>query len=101
MGQQVFLFESLVAHMRERSNDLDVQSPEFHDYQRLLLKLREQFELGIYNLNYDTIALNAWPKAFLGFDRFGVFDPVSINQRHDWGFVYHLHGSVIIVLATR
>ena len=33
VGQQVFLFESLVSHMRERSNDLDLQSPEFLDYQ--------------------------------------------------------------------
>ena len=101
VGQQVSMFESLVAHMRERSNELEVQSPEFLDYQRLLLKLREHFELGIYNLNYDTVALNAWPKAFLGFDGYGKFDPVCVNQRRDWGFIYHLHGSVHHCISHR
>ena len=92
--QQVFLLETLVDHMRERSKDFNPEFPESVDYKSFLLKLRERFELGIYNLNYDTVAVNAWPDAFCGFDRFGVFDPVSVNQRRDWGFIYHLHGSV-------
>ena len=70
--------------MRERGNDLDAQSPAFADYKNFLLKLRGQFELGIYNLNYDTVALNTWPEAFLGSDRFGNFDPACVNQRRLW-----------------
>ena len=94
VSQQVFLFETLVDFMRKRSNHFNSQSPAFSDYKKFHQKLREKFELGIYNLNYDTVALNAWPEAFLGFDRFGNFDPVCVNQRRDWGFIYHLHGSV-------
>ena len=67
----------------------------------MLFKLRENFELGIYNLNYDTVALHASPEAFLGFDGYGKFDPVCVNQRRDWGFIYHLHGSVHHCISHR
>ena len=92
--QQIFLLEKLVDHMRERSKDFNPELPEFSDYKKFLLRLRGQFEVGIYNLNYDTVAMNAWPEAFRGFGRLGAFDPVCVNQRRDWGFIYHLHGSV-------
>lgn len=65
-------------------------------YQSVLSKLAAEFEVGIYNLNYDTVALKAFPKeAFVGFDRNnGNFLPTEVHQRSEWSFVYHLHGSV-------
>ncbi len=92
--QQTFLLEKLVRHMRERCQEFDGRSSEFSDYKEFLGKLREQFDLGIYNLNYDTVACTAWTEAFCGFDPKGTFNPLEVSQRREWGFIYHLHGSV-------
>ncbi len=56
-------------------------------------RLRDEFEVGIYNLNYDNLAHRAWPDAFTGIN-FGRFDGRAIGQRREWDFIYHLHGSV-------
>ena len=56
--------------------------------------LRDIFDVGIYNLNYDAVALTAWPEAFTGFNSAGDFDPITVHQRREWDFLYHLHGSV-------
>ena len=94
VSQQTFLLERLASHMREKSKNLKFQSDAFSDYQKILRRLQDRFQLGIYNLNYDTVAHVAWPEAFNGFDSLGYFDPLRVSQRHEWGFVYHLHGSV-------
>ena len=64
-------------------------------------KLRDRFDLGIYNLNYDTVARNAWPDAYCGFDHYRNFDPSGVAQRREWEFIYHLHGSVHHSIADR
>lgn len=63
-------------------------------YRGLIDQLRESFEVGIYNLNYDIAAIRAFPEAFTGFSESGIFDPISVHHRGEWNFVYHLHGSV-------
>ncbi len=96
LSQQEFLLEKLANHMREccrRKRDIS-DSPGFFDYTKFFLRLREHFDVGIYNLNYDTVARTAWSKAFSGFDKRGFFDPLAVAQRQEWGFIYHLHGSV-------
>ena len=80
--------------MREKSRNLNFQSDAFFDYQKILRRLQDRFQLGVYNLNYDTVAHTAWPEAFNGFNSFGYFDPLRVSRRNEWGFVYHLHGSV-------
>ena len=94
LNQHTFLLEKLVRHMRECSRTFDSQSAAFQDYKNFFAELRDQFHLGIYNLNYDIVAHKAWPSAFNGFDSRGRFDPLCVSQREDWGFIYHLHGSV-------
>lgn len=104
LDQQTFLLRKLASHMRDlskkfNSKKLDSQDPvfsKFSNYRKFFDKLRDHFELGIYNLNYDTVAGTAWPEAYCGFDRQGQgnFEPLSVSQRKEWGFVYHLHGSV-------
>ena len=94
LSQQTFLLEKLADHMRDLSKRLNSRSSAFSDYMEFLRRLRDRFDLGIYNLNYDTVARTAWPEAYCGFDRHGSFDPPGISQRGNWGFVYHLHGSV-------
>lgn len=96
LEQHSFLFKKLANYMRNLSQALalDIHKPAFSDYVEFFHKLQEHFELGIYNLNYDTIAHTAWPEAFTGFDSSGAFDPLCISQRREWGFIYHIHGSV-------
>ena len=94
LNHQAFLLERLANYVRALSKTFDSRLSAFSGYTEFLRKLRDRFDLGIYNLNYDTIARTAWPEAYCGFDHFGNFGPSAINQRHEWGFVYHLHGSV-------
>ena len=74
--------------------EVDPASEPMGKFGSILGRLRQDFEVGIYNLNYDTVAASTWPEAFLGFDEAGCFRAGSMHQRRDWGFIYHLHGSV-------
>ena len=94
LSQQTFLLEKLANQIRDLSKRLDSRSPPISDYMKLLRQLRGCFDLGIYNLNYDTVARSAWPEAYCGFDGRGNFEPSGVSQREKWDFVYHLHGSV-------
>lgn len=94
LDQHTFLFEKLADHMRKLSKAFDSRGSTFSDFMKFFHKLQERFELGIYNLNYDTVAHTAWPEAFNGFDCSGAFDALSVSLRPEWEFIYHLHGSV-------
>lgn len=94
LDQQAFLLGKLAKHMRDLSKGVDNQSTGLPAYIEFLGKLRERFEVGVYNLNYDTVAITAWPEACRGFDKHGYFHPLAVRQRQEWGFIYHLHGSV-------
>ena len=94
LSQQAFLLGKLANYMRTCSRAFNPQSREFSNYKNFFQRLHEQFDFGIYNLNYDTVARTARPNAFYGFDRYGNFNPSVVYQRRKWGFLYHLHGSV-------
>ena len=94
VSQQTFLLERLAAHMRDKNKNLNIKADAFSDYAKFFRRLQDRFHLGVYNLNYDAVARAAWPEAFNGFDSLGNFDPSGVSRRHEWGFVYHLHGSV-------
>ena len=94
LSQQAFLLEKLASYIRGLTKPIDSRSPPIPDYTNFLRTLQDCFDLGIYNLNYDTAARSAWPEAHCGFDRHGDFDPLGVTQRRKWDFLYHLHGSV-------
>lgn len=94
LSQQEFLLEKLANHMRECCRRNIPHSSDLSDYSKFFRRLREYFDVGIYNLNYDTVARTAWPEACNGFDKSGFFDPLAIAQRQEWEFIYHLHGCV-------
>ena len=100
LKQQTFLLESLAKYMRDRCRHFGFKLPVLSGYREFFHQLRERFDLGIYNLNYDIVASTAWPEAFLGFDRNGHFNPTGVIQRRDWGFIYHIHGSVHHSIAS-
>lgn len=94
------LYAKLARYMRQRSLDFENRAanlPQFVSYATLMRGLKDYFELGVYTLNYDTLALTALPDFFTGFDTStnqGRFQPSTVHQCPDWNFIYHLHGSV-------
>ncbi len=94
LNQVEKLFGHLARFMRGRCISIDFSSDAFAAYRQALTGFREKFDLGIYTLNYDTAAISAWPEAFTGFSEAGDFDPQAVFGREEWGFIYHLHGSV-------
>jgi SIR2-like domain len=88
-----WLFERLAEFMRERSRTFSRNRDEFKTYCNIFSTLYDEFEVGIYNLNYDNVAITAWPHAFTGFLG-GEFAPQAVACRGEWGLIYHLHGSV-------
>lgn len=91
------LFQQLARHVRRLSQEFErgsISSVPFSRYKALFSGLGEEFEFGIYNLNYDTVAITGLPDLFTGFSEdSGNFVPSEVNRKQ-WGFVYHLHGSV-------
>jgi hypothetical protein len=92
--QLTHLLIQLAKHMRERCLELDRSTNTFARYLQLMNGLQGKFEIGVYNLNYDTLALSARSGAFTGFASSGKFNANAVLQRQEWNFVYHLHGSV-------
>ncbi len=95
------LYEKLARYVRAASIRFEerlasnVRDQNFDRCRKLLGGLSSAFDVGIYNLNYDTVALNALPSSFVGFDRSsGAFCAPEVHQRDPWNFIYHLHGSV-------
>lgn len=93
IAQASFLMTKLAEYVRQRSAALDVNSSAYAAYKQFFSRLRDEFEVGIYTLNYDDIAWRSWPDAFTGFSG-GKFDARQVSSRPDWAFIYHLHGSV-------
>jgi hypothetical protein len=92
--QLQYLLSALVRHMRSLCRNLNLTNSAANQYHALFHGLRDVFDLGVYNLNYDTAALSACSGAYTGFSADGAFEPTGVHDRNEWGFVYHLHGSV-------
>jgi hypothetical protein len=66
----------------------------YQEYKALADGLATAFDIGVFNLNYDTLAKRAWPSFFNGFNESGNFCPLQVHTRRErWEFAYHLHGS--------
>ena len=94
MDQLKHLLIKLAQYIRGHCRELNLATDTARQYATFFNELRRVFDVGVYNLNYDTAALSAWPDACTGFTEGGMFDATSVHQRSEWGFVYHLHGSV-------
>jgi hypothetical protein len=93
------LLTELVRHIRSLCRRLNRTDQAACQYKTLFDGLRDAFDLGVYNLNYDIAALSACPDAYTGFGDNGIFDARQVHARTNWDFVYHLHGSVHHSLA--
>jgi hypothetical protein len=100
IDQLDFLYVKLADFFRTaciefNKSGLDDPRHPFQLYKRFFTFLREHFDIGIYNLNYDSLADTATTGLFTGFDNdTGVFLPSVIAHRQEWSFIYHIHGSV-------
>lgn len=86
------LLTALAQHMRRESNAMSSDSAALAAWRTVLDCVRADFDVAIYNLNYDSVALTCWPGAFTGFDN-GAFDAAAVHER-PWEGLFHLHGSV-------
>lgn len=92
--QQIdYLITNLASFMRRKCHAFNSHSIKFTQYKGIFSQLRDAFDVGIYNLNYDTVAQSAWPDAFNGFIG-ESFAAREVGKRQEWGFIYPLHGSV-------
>lgn len=91
LAEMVYL---LAYEMRNRCQRLKRNEEAFQSYSRLMSAIRDAFVIGVYNLNYDNVAVSAMPGPVNGFRDDGRFDPRIIHRERGWNFIYHLHGSV-------
>jgi SIR2-like domain len=89
-----FLTRRLVEYLRDSTRKLNLSSPALLGYLELFERMRREFEVGVFTLNYDGAAIRAMAGAYTGFDTDGRFDPAAVHRRCSMDFVYHLHGSV-------
>jgi hypothetical protein len=54
-----WLFAKLAEGMREKSGKFLRGAPRLDDYRYILSRLRHEFDVDIYNLNYDNVATTA------------------------------------------
>jgi hypothetical protein len=87
------LLTKLARYMRRRSQELNTETASFTQYKDIFSVLMRHYDIGIYTLNYDDVVLKVCPGLFTGFAA-GEFEPRLIGLRTEWGFAYHLHGSV-------
>ncbi|WP_316233824.1 SIR2 family protein [Bradyrhizobium sp. SZCCHNPS2010] len=93
--QLTHLLVQLAIHMRSQCQGGAIaRHANFGDYKAVFEGLRERFEIGVFNLNYDDAALTALPGVFTGFAPDGRFDAAEVHRRTGWDFAYHLHGSI-------
>ena len=95
------LIDALVDEFIDRCSQVGMQKAgELSELSGFLDALGEEFDLGIVTLNYDNIFTQARPSLRTGFDRdTGKFAPHSVFNNEQWGFIYHLHGSVHFAMS--
>jgi hypothetical protein len=84
VGQTIHLLKSLADHMRSLCAGLNSNSGAFQAYRSIFSALHEWFDVGVYNLNYDNVALKASPSAYVGFDESDRFDAGKVQARREW-----------------
>jgi hypothetical protein len=93
LEQTSYLLDRLAKYMRHHSRTVTSDDKNFVRFRQILDTLASEFDLGVYNLNYDDLAVRAMPRFFTGFTD-GNFDGKGVAMRGEWNFVYHIHGSV-------
>lgn len=90
-----YLVDKLLEYFREKCKTLEKEKQSELNLLKLFLNsLKEEFEIGFINLNYDNVILTALPDLKTGFENnTGIFNREIIHNQ-EWNFCYHMHGSV-------
>ena len=90
-----FLVDQLLDYFREICKTIhEDKKNEFERLRVLFKNLRDDFEVGVINLNYDNVLLTAFPDLETGFNSVtGEFERSRIYNGN-WNFCYHIHGSI-------
>jgi hypothetical protein len=87
-----YLVDKLLGYIREKCTNIDEQ--KIHKQRLFYESLKDEFDIGFINLNYDNVILQTLPDLDTGFDReIGKFERTRLWQ-NKWNFCYHIHGSV-------
>jgi hypothetical protein len=89
-----YLVDKLLEYLRDKCKTLSFDKiKELESLSSFFRTLKEDFEIGFINLNYDNIILSSLPGLQTGFDISGRFER-DILYNSEWNFCYHLHGSI-------
>jgi len=90
-----YLIDKLLEHFRVKCKSLLVDKKvEIELLKSFFNSLKEEYEIGFINLNYDNVILSTLSDLSTGFDKIsGEFSRDELYD-HNWNFCYHLHGSV-------
>ena len=64
--QRTYLLIEIARHFRALCVNIDPLSDAQRKYRAFADDLTAAFDVGVYNLNYDTLAKSAWPLTFTG-----------------------------------
>lgn len=92
---QSHLTDKLIEHFRKlciglENSYIDEQKSLASFYQ----ELQNEFEIGVFNLNYDNVVLRNVPHLNTGFSKHNNQLDRKLIHSDEWGFCYHIHGSV-------
>ncbi|MAL59210.1 MAG: hypothetical protein CMC14_04105 [Flavobacteriaceae bacterium] len=92
---QASLTDQLLIHIRRKCLTLNKDKrDELNKAKQFFNDLKEEYDLGFINLNYDNVILNILPDLSTGFNlEDGKFDKTEFYS-NKWNFCYHLHGSI-------
>ena len=83
----------LANEMRKKSTCFNSR-PLFGKFQALCSRLKDKYDIGVLNFNYDDIFEEGFSFALnTGFNPNGIFDSMKI-VKGDWNFLYYPHGSL-------
>lgn len=99
---QSTLTDNLLHYIREKCRTLATDKPEeILKIRNFFNLLKEDYELGFINLNYDNVILTALPDLSTGYDKnTGEFDKNQFYNEN-WNFCYHIHGSVFFDMTNK
>jgi hypothetical protein len=96
------LVDRLLKYFRKKCIELPtIKSEEIKKLRSFFEVLKQDFEIGFINLNYDNVILSTLPDLFTGFNKEnGEFDLKNFYTTTS-DFCYHLHGSVHFDMGER